>query len=135
MSKVSSPLPADLSRAIQRFAEWRKHRSGHKIPGELWGTAADLASRYGISRTARLLRVQYYDLKKRVLALPVPAALPSVASSSAGFVEILNAVPADACDVVVELEHTSGSKMRICLKGAGASVLSELSRTFLESRP
>ena len=70
MPRVPCLIPADLARAARQFEEWRRHRTGREIPAELWATAADLAGRYGVSRTARALRVQYYDLRKRVPGEP-----------------------------------------------------------------
>lgn len=126
MPRHASPLPAALVRAAQRFDEWRSRRTTRSIPAELWDLAAGLASRYGVSRTARALRVQYYDLRKRVAA-PAPVA----AGPRTDFVEIVTAAPPVPSEVVVEIDHASGSRMRVRLPRADATVLGELSRAFL----
>jgi hypothetical protein len=134
MPRVAAPLPAALSGAAERFEAWRRQRTGREIPADLWAVAADLAARFGVSRTARALRVQYYDLKKRVPADEVPERSRSSPVPAASFVEILTASPAAGSDVVVEFERASGSKMRIRLKASDGVVLADLSRVFLESR-
>jgi len=134
MPRVASPLPAALSQAAGRFEDWRRHRTGRGLPAELWATAADLAVRFGVSRTARALRVQYYDLKKRVPAAPGPERSAPSPAAPASFVEILTAAPGPGSEVLVEFERASGAKMRIRLKGAEGPVLADLSRVFLESR-
>jgi hypothetical protein len=120
---------------VRRFEEWRGHRTGRALPAELWETAADLSARYGLSRTARALRLQYYDLKRRVLAAAAPEPASADPVAPATFVEILTAVPASPSDLLVEFEHASGAKMRIRLTAADRPVLADLSRLFLESRP
>jgi len=134
MSRLSSPMPADLSKAAGEFAEWRSRRTGRRIPAELWSRAAALAARHGISRTARALHVRYYDLKKRVESSPADEVSRFISPGPRDFVEILTGASPSASEVTIELERACGSKMRIHLKGAGPSVLADLSRTFLESR-
>ncbi len=91
-------LPTPLARAAERFEKWRRNRTTHSIPAELWALAADLGARYGVSRTARALRVQYYGLKKRIDA--APASETAVAVTPSAFVEIrtapaVNAIPGE----------------------------------------
>jgi hypothetical protein len=53
----------------QRFETWRaSRRRGERIPEELWQAAAESARRHGLSATATMLKVSYYDLKRRVVA-------------------------------------------------------------------
>lgn len=132
MPRVADLLPLPLEQAGQRFADWRRHRTGRGIPEELWTTAAELARRYGVSRTARALRVQYYDLKKRVPVASVADARLAGPATPASFVEILTTTPPASSELRVEIEHPSGTKMRFCLPAAEGPLLAELSRTFLE---
>jgi hypothetical protein len=134
MPRITPPLPESLCQAARRFAEWRDQRSGRAIPEELWALAADLASRHGVSRTARALRVQYYDLKKRVPPASGSSTPPGRSGGGASFVEILTTSSSGRSEVLVEFERRSGAKMRIRLKGAEGRVLADLSRVFLESR-
>lgn len=129
MPRASSPLPASLVRAAERFADWRARRTGRVIPDDLWSMAAELAARHGVSRTAKALHVQYYDLKKRL-----PAGMASGPGPEPRFVEILTSPTVSSGEVHIEFERAGGTKMRIRLPGASAPVLADLSRVFLESR-
>lgn len=53
----------------QRFKTWRaSRRRGERIPEELWQAAAESARRHGLSATATMLKLSYYDLKRRVVS-------------------------------------------------------------------
>jgi hypothetical protein len=124
-------LPAPLRKGATRFEAWRRNRTGRWIPDDLWGLAAELGSRYGVSRTSKALGISYYDLKKRVEALTAAeggAARPA-------FVEIRPSQLSSQTEcVVVELESASGAKLRMRITGGGAPDLAMLSRLFLEER-
>jgi hypothetical protein len=58
-----------LEEAKARFEEWRQTRKGRAaISDELWSTAAELAQKEGLSRTATELRLELSELKRRVTA-------------------------------------------------------------------
>ena len=60
-------LPARLEALLRRFEGWRGIRKPcSRIPDPLWAAAVKLVGKYGLCRTARTLRVDYYSLKKRV---------------------------------------------------------------------
>ena len=62
-----SEVPASLSRLGQRFAAWRRTRVlGERIPETLWNSAAKMAAEHGLNRTAHVLKLDYYSLKKRL---------------------------------------------------------------------
>jgi hypothetical protein len=53
----------------QCLKRWRQTRQSRtRIPDEVWVSAVELARVYGVSRTARALRLGYYALKQRVEA-------------------------------------------------------------------
>ncbi len=57
-------LPPDLVRELSRFQGWRAQRKpGGRIPQPLWTMAIRLAKVHGVSRTAAVLRLDYYRLK------------------------------------------------------------------------
>ena len=63
-------FPAACSRVQRKLEHWRqRHRRGARIPEELWRAAAELAGAHGINRTARALRLDYYSLQKRAVAV------------------------------------------------------------------
>ena len=132
MPKGAGGLPGPLASGARRFERWRRSRTARRIPAELWSLAADLGTRFGVSRTARALRVGYYALKERVDAA---AALEAdEAEASPAFVEILTAPSTVTSECLVEFESADGAKMRIQVKGPSTPDLAELSRLFLERR-
>jgi len=83
----------DLSRAALRFEQWRQGRvTGSRIPAGLWKLALNVAGRHGVARTAAALRLDYYSLKKRLVARPSPAGDTEYPSPPPAFVELLSLV-------------------------------------------
>jgi len=116
-------VPASLSLLGERFAVWRKTRaSGQRIPESLWKSAVKLAGEHGLNRTARILNLDYYSLKKRV------DGASSLAEST--FVELPSSALSIVSECVIELEDAAGSRMRVQLKGQNAPDLLALSRSF-----
>ena len=67
MSQDLTSLPDDLAQLQQRLTEFRNtHRVRARLLEPLWATAAEIALRYGVHRTARVLHLDYAGLKKRV---------------------------------------------------------------------
>src|SRR5581483_12172520 len=127
--KTSRAIPTDLARVAGRFAEWRRRREfGARIPESLWRRAMALSARHGLNRTAKALRLDYYSLKQRVEAqapAPVPDPVPRPA-----FVELAASPLATTGECLIEFAHTSGSILRIHLKGHEVPDLVALGRSF-----
>jgi hypothetical protein len=122
-----------LTRAAREFSQWRRtHSYGSRIPKSLWAWATELAIQHGVSRTATTLRLDYYDLKRRV-AESASAVEPQTGESAAPTFVELAPVPLGTCECTVELEKRDGSRMRIEFKGASAADLAVVSRSFWES--
>ena len=134
-TKRTRDFPARLEQVRRRFEQWRQRRKGReRIPEPLWAAAVKLAATYGVHRTAKALRVDYYALKKRVDAAPaVTAGKASTAAAGARFLELPAAAWAGAGECTLELEDASGAKMRVHLKGFGAPDLAALSESFWRS--
>ena len=129
MAKSTTGLPGPLADGVRRFEKWRRTRTAHRIPAELWSLAAELGGQYGLSRTARVLRVDYYAMKKHIDA---SSSDQDEAVAAPAFVEILTTPgSSDLSECQVEFESPSGRKMRIQMQGACIPVLTELSRLFL----
>ena len=89
-----------------------------------------VAERYGVHRTAKTLRVDYYGLKKRVEELAIRSGGVPAEGDMATFVELAGPLSAGSVEYLVELEDDSGAKMRVHLKGVEAPDLVALSRSF-----
>ena len=67
MATSQTYLAAGLRGVRRRFEHWRESRTGlSRIPAPLWAAAVKMAGRYGVSRTAQALGVNYNALRKRV---------------------------------------------------------------------
>jgi hypothetical protein len=97
----------------------------------LWASAVKVAGRYGIHRTAKALRVDYYALKKRVegAAAVIASKMPAEVAKTQ-FVELPTAAWPGSGEYTLELEDASGAKLRVHLKGFVAPDLAALTRSF-----
>ena len=128
-TKRARDLPTRLERLRRRFERWRRTRKMRsRIPDPLWASAVKLAAEYGIHRTAKALRVDYYSLKKRVEE--ATAGNGPAGAAGATFVELPPAVWPGSGECTLELEDADGAKLRVHLKGFEAPDLAALSRSF-----
>jgi len=124
--RARKSLPLALARAQDRFEEWRRSRTGRRIPGKLWVAAARLAARHGVQRTATALRLNSAVLKSHMTVDPVLAAGTSVTPEAPQFVELLGS-PGEQGSA--ELTDGQGARMRVEWRGAMPD-LAALSRGF-----
>jgi hypothetical protein len=98
---------------------------GARIPQRLWSLAVKLAAAHGLNRTASVLRLDYYTLKKRVESTNSQAR-----SVTPAFVE-LSPPPLEASrECVIEFEDHSGATMRVHLRGCEVPDVVALGRSF-----
>lgn len=118
-----------LEQVKQHFALWRESRKrGERISNALWAKAVAMVQQHGLQQTAKELRIDYGQLKKR---LEHGAGTQGISKPETGFMELLvpaafGAVPMAAC--IVEMENARGAKMRVELKGTDA--LADLASAF-----
>ena len=128
-------LPARLERLRQRFDCWRgTHKARSRIPEPLWGAAVKMAGTFGLHRTAKALRLDYYAFKKRIERQPATALNPPDETAPT-FLELPLPAYAGDCACTLELENVSGAKMRVHLKGIITPDLAALSRSFWNPGP
>jgi len=101
----------------------------------LWASAAIVASRYGISRTANVLRVNYATLKKHIQPQTVAATIASEEGAATAFLELARPVSGGPCECTLELEDAAGATMRVHLKVAAPPDLAALCRSFWNPAP
>jgi hypothetical protein len=109
----------------KRFELWRqRHKPRTRIPERLWDSAVHVAAQYGLNRTAKVLHLDYYCLKKRLNGGNVTKEpLPS-------FIELPPPICGSIPECMVELENQNGAKMRIHFKGGQIPDLGALSSMF-----
>lgn len=145
-SEGAAALPYRLEGVRRRFERWRQGRQPRaRIPYPLWDSAVEMAAAYGVHRTARALRVNYYALKDRLEQrgaageiTPTPAAAAGSSASAPPpavptFLEVATSQHADTCECTLELED-GGAKLRLHLRGVAAPDLESLSRSVWELR-
>ncbi len=68
----------------EQLHKWRKaHRPPTPLSQELWDRAAELAAEQGLWKTARVLRIDYAALKKRIDAQISKRPLSSISTQTA----------------------------------------------------
>lgn len=131
MASEANAIPDDLEQLRRRFEEFRTSRSGRsRFPETLWTAAAEMAKRYGVNRTAQVLRLEYGGLRKRAENQLRPKG-KNQKTEAAGFLEFLGpgAKPVTYCSV--EVESARGGKLRLELKSIATTELVDLIRAFV----
>ena len=128
-STTTKALPASLEALRRRFDRWRRSRTARsRIPDPLWTSAVQAAGRYGLHRTTKALRLDYYALKKRVE--DAASDREPDREAAATFFELPAPVSGGVSEWVVELEDPGGAKMRLHLKGGAVPDVAVLVRSF-----
>ena len=127
--RARSELPKDLAEGRSQFQAWRARRTAGRIPLTLWALAVRLVSRHGVSRTAAVLGLDYYSLKKRA-----ESGAREPASSSPAFVELpAPVVLTRHCQF--ELDNGTGATLRLHLVGYDAADVATLACSFWNAEP
>jgi hypothetical protein len=115
----------------EHFAAWRARRErGSCIPEDLWRPAVRLAIQYGISRTSRVLRVGFRELKARVEKSRSDA-LTTRRDPKDRFVELpIAAGLLGGPECLIEVERR-GARIRIALNGRGTFELASVIETLV----
>jgi hypothetical protein len=125
-----------LDQVKQQFEEWRKIKKGReRIPEKLWDAAVSLSDEYPISRIARELRLNYSTLKSRIIEKEENTTIEDEFGiikkvADPAFIELDFNRPAFVSGCVVEMQNSSGAKMRMCFKGKTDFDLLELGKAF-----
>lgn len=144
--KKNGGLPPRLEGVRRRFERWRRGRKvGSRIPGPLWDAAVRMAGEYGVNRSAKALRVDYYSLKERAEQKAAEAKCANTGDAAATFFELAplelnrselsNGLHGGLCECTLELEDAGGARMRVYLKGSSVPDLAALSREFWRGEP
>ena len=123
-----------LALLAKRLAAWRKGRAkGERIPAWLWQLAAQRAAEEGVSRTANVLKLDYYSLQKHLDQRARESASTSspraAAAAPTAFVEF-PAAPPSGNECVIEFADARGASLRVQWKGTEMPDLRALGRDF-----
>lgn len=124
------PSPSHIDEVRSELERWRRgHSYRARIPDAIWTAATTLARTHGAGRIARLLRLDYYALRRRVgQAHP---AVPEGPGVSPAFVELRpTAMAAPMATCVVEGARRDGGRLRIECTGPQLPDLAGLSASF-----
>jgi len=130
-AEVSSPFTA----LAARLSTWRNAgRPGRRIPEALWHGAVELAAAHGLSPASSSLKLNYYQLQRRLNSgRPVPKE-PGVPP---GFVALpappLSLATAGVDGGSLELVRPSGCRITLRWPGARPQELLALVQEFLHS--
>jgi hypothetical protein len=114
-----------LDEARRRFDMWRRsHRWLGRIPKALWRMAADTAVVHGVEATARRLLIDPVRLQQW---LPVAEPVADTAEAPQ-FLELPSLLVGPRAECTLELEDSSGRKLRILLKGQATAQVVALGR-------
>ena len=124
---LRSVLSASMAQAQQRFEQWRgqQPRRG-RLPEELWSLAVDLARQFGVSRTAKILRLDHNKLKAKCKNSQ------ALASEPMAFLELRPAQGPVECTLDVE-RSSDVQTIRMILRGPDWPDLSGLVQGLLRS--
>lgn len=123
--------PTELPTLTRRFQTWRASRvRGQRIPAELWEAAMAVARVHGINATVAALKLNYYDLQRRLQGgaarqggrAPAPVFVELPAGSMSG---------GEGERGMVELVHAGGARLIVHRGAAGSDELLAVVKLFL----
>ena len=121
-----------LEEVKQQFKIWRKTKTGReRIPASLWQAAAKVfeIGDHSLHRISRTLHLNQTALKQYVQQ-QFPGAIKVKHEAPPSFIalELDSSLPVSEC--VIEMEDTTGSKMRMCLRGKTDPNILEICKSF-----
>jgi hypothetical protein len=122
--------PSALTALAKRLNHWRlNRRRGQRIPEELWEAAASLAGVHGLCPTAAALKLNYYDLQRRL----GPSRKAKAAYPPPTLIAMPGLLPAQPDPGTVEVVHANGSRLLLRLSNPRSRDLLPLVAAFLRS--
>ena len=128
-TKIAATKSRRVERARKKFGAWRRSRKAQsQIPDSLWKLAVGAAQEVGVNQAARALGLEYYALKKRLVASAErPASEPN-----GSFVEFdSSAAPPFFTEWAVEMENGRGARMRVAARSPSGPDVVGLCRALL----
>ncbi len=122
-------LPPDLEETRNQLTYWRESKKSPRepIPEGLWEKVKDLAIKYSINEVSKNLRLNYTDIKKRILGSNYKTVSRK---KPASFIELPSEKLFTQSECIIEMEDKSGCKMKMCFRGETNLDLLELGKAF-----
>ena len=118
-----------LEEIHDQFETWRQTRQKREpIPERLWEAAVGLSKNYSILQISKTLRLNYTDLKHRVLARDAHGIVKT--DKIASFIELDLPQPNSLLHCVVKMQKANGSKMKLYFTAQRCVDLLQLSKCF-----
>ena len=128
-TKIAATESRQVAMARKKFGAWRRSRKAQsRIPEKLWELAVVAAREVGVNQAARALGLEYYALKKRLVA---SADHPTLEPSSSFFEFDSSGAPPFFTEWAVEMENSSGARMRVAARSPGGPDVVGLCRALL----
>ena len=134
---MSSALPTTSASALeevkQQFKIWRKTKTAgrERIPASLWQAAAEVfeIGDHSLHTISKTLHLNQTALKKYVQQ-QFPRAIKVKPEVTPSFIALELESPLLVSECVIEMEDTTGSKMRMCLRGKTDPNILEICKSF-----
>jgi hypothetical protein len=118
-----------IEQVEEQFRTWRRTRGKRcAIPDRLWQAAESLYPEYSVYHISKALRLNYTDLKQRIV--PKQSTELSATVTKADFIELDLSDSMSPAECVVEMQDSTGSKMRMHFTGRIGVDLLELGKVF-----
>ena len=133
---MSSAPPLTSASALeevkQQFKIWRKTKIGReRIPASLWQAAAEVfeIGDHSLHRISKTLHLNPTALKKYVQQ-QYPRDIRVKPEESPSFIAFELDSPLPVSECVIEMEDTTGAKMRMCLRGKTDPNILDICKSF-----
>ncbi|WP_041279549.1 hypothetical protein [Desulfobacula toluolica] len=142
--KSAPPSPeavSALEEVRQQFQLWRKTKTGReRIPDSLWQAAAEVfyIGGHSLHKISKTLHLNYTAFKQHVEShLPSlidvePDATPE---DSPAFIAFELDPPSPVSECIIEMEDSTGAKMRMCLRGKTDPSILGICKSFWRHQP
>ncbi len=132
-----SPAPPTTSASAleevkRQFKIWRKTKIGREcIPASLWQAAAEVfeIGDHSLHRISKTLHLNQTALKQYILQ-QCPGAIKAEHEATPSFLALELDSPVPVSECVIEMEDTTGAKMRMCLRGNTDPSILEICKSF-----
>ena len=134
---MSSARPATSASALeevkQQFKIWRKTKttSRERIPASLWQAAAEVfeIGDHSLHRISKTLHLNQTALKK-YMQQQLPRTIKIKPEATSPFIALELDSPLSVSECIIEMEDTTGAKMRMCLRGNTDPNILEICKSF-----